>query len=261
MERQVTFVSRGKRTFGFLHVPDGPLPAPGLIYCHGFTGDHIGQNRMVTRFARAASEAGYVTLRFDFIGSGDSEGDFASHTHLTGWLEDLENALNFLSRQEEVDRSRIGTIGLSFGGAAVLCKGDAGGRVKAVATWSAVVHLEKSYRETILGPELWERAEKGEKVKNFYNKGFSLEPGFLDDIKKYHPLEAVRGFNGLPLLIVHATGDEVIDPDHARELYEAAPEPKGLVMIEGDDHVFKDRLADATWATLQWMDQYLKASP
>ncbi|RKL61515.1 hypothetical protein DXT63_16365 [Thermoanaerobacteraceae bacterium SP2] len=40
---------------------------------------------------------------------------------MTGWLKDLDNALNFLVAQKEVDPSRVGTVGSSFGGSTVLC--------------------------------------------------------------------------------------------------------------------------------------------
>ena len=62
----------------------------------------------------------------------------------------------------------------------------------------------------------------------------------------------VRDISPRPLLIVHGTNDETVDPGHARELYEAAGEPKDIAMIEGADH--RLRLNEPAMTTaLAWL--------
>ena len=80
-ERQIKFVSRGKKCFGVLHIPDGPLPAPAIVVAHGFTGDKMGANRMFTRFSGRPARP--FSVGFDFIGSGE-RGEFAETNHPTG---------------------------------------------------------------------------------------------------------------------------------------------------------------------------------
>ncbi len=41
---------------------------------------------------------------------------------------------------------------------------------------------------------------------------------------------------GSPLLVVHGTQDSTINPELGRKLFEAAREPKALVMVEGGSH-------------------------
>ena len=59
---------------------------------------------------------GYVTLRFDMRGCGESEGEHGRVICLEQ-VEDTSNALTFLAKHPAVDPDRIGLIGSSFGGA------------------------------------------------------------------------------------------------------------------------------------------------
>ena len=55
-----------------------------------------------------------------------------------------------------------------------------------------------------------------------------------------------------PLLIVHGTDDETINPGHAQRLYNKAGEPKDIAIIEGGMH--KLRLSEAAEdAALSWL--------
>jgi len=47
--------------------------------------------------------------------------------------------------------------------------------------------------------------------------------------------------------------------EHARRLYEAAPEPKRLEIVEGADHVFshRDHLSNVIELGLGWFKTYL----
>lgn len=88
---------------------------PALIICHGVPQappdpTDRGYPLMAERFAGE----GFVTLWFNFRGTGESQGNF----HLLGWAEDLRAALDYLCPLPEVDSNRVSTLGFS-GGAAV----------------------------------------------------------------------------------------------------------------------------------------------
>src|ERR1700761_1839616 len=123
-EETVSFQSAGLRLHGVLGVPEGLRPSErrgAFLVLHGFGSNSESQN--VTQPTRILSEFGYVTLRFDMRGCGKSEGEFGRVICLEQ-VEDLGNALDFLSRHPSVDPDRIGVIGSSFGGAGA---GYAGG--------------------------------------------------------------------------------------------------------------------------------------
>ena len=47
-----------------------------VILCHGFTGTKVESGRLFVQTARALQKTDINALRFDFMGSGDSSGDF-----------------------------------------------------------------------------------------------------------------------------------------------------------------------------------------
>lgn len=70
------------------------------------------------RHARMLVRHGYGVLVFDRRGEGESDGDPTA----LGWTfdRDLKGAIGFLQRRRDVDRNRIGGLGLSVGGEALL---------------------------------------------------------------------------------------------------------------------------------------------
>ena len=61
------------------------------------------------------SKLGIGSLRFDFRGSGDSEGDFSKMT-LESEVSDALLAMEYLRGRPEVAKDRIGIFGRSVGG-------------------------------------------------------------------------------------------------------------------------------------------------
>ena len=70
------------------------------------------------RHARMLVRHGYGVLVFDRRGEGQSDGD----PNALGWAfdRDLKGAIGFLRRRSDVDRNRIGGLGLSVGGEALI---------------------------------------------------------------------------------------------------------------------------------------------
>ena len=97
MKEHIWIPSRGKRLSAMLHLPAFLTPdTPLIVCCHGFTGDKIGANQLTLNLAKELVKAGYGALRFDFLGSGDSEGKFATDTVVAGWQEDLNNVMGWI---------------------------------------------------------------------------------------------------------------------------------------------------------------------
>ena len=92
--------------------------APGIVVCHShpvFGGDM--NNGLVLEMCRTLVERGFVTLRFDFRGVGDSEGEF---TKGEKEVEDVASALDVLRHWPGVKRNCLGVAGYSFGASMIL---------------------------------------------------------------------------------------------------------------------------------------------
>ena len=119
MRKPVTFYSEGVKLAGDVYLPDDLARGDeraGIVLCHGYTGV---RNIYLPDNARVLNEAGYVVLNFDYKGWGESEGP---KTRLApyGRVADVQAALTFLAAQPEVEASRLGIYGTSYGGATVV---------------------------------------------------------------------------------------------------------------------------------------------
>ena len=119
IEQSVEFLtSAGKTLRGVLHLPAAAPrdPAPAVVLFHGFTGNRMESHWMFVKCSRALAQAGVASLRFDFYGSGESDGEFRQMT-LRGEIADGRAAVAFLRTQKGIDPKRVGLQGLSLGGA------------------------------------------------------------------------------------------------------------------------------------------------
>ena len=115
----VSFKVKGLEFEGVVAQPDGDAVAlPGVVICHPhplFGGNM--DNNVVLSVSFALAEEGFVTLRFNFRGVGNSEGQ-----HTKGELEQQEvvGALELLKAWPRVNGRRLGLAGYSFGSSVVL---------------------------------------------------------------------------------------------------------------------------------------------
>jgi len=129
VRKPVTFYSEGVKLAGDVYLPDDLARGDeraGIVLCHGYTGV---RNIYLPDNARVLNEAGYVVLNFDYKGWGESEGP---KTRLApyGRVADVQAALTFLAAQPEVEASRLGIYGTSYGGATVVWVAAIDPRVK-----------------------------------------------------------------------------------------------------------------------------------
>ncbi len=121
--REITFASDGLTLEGLIHLP-ASSPSPGVAICHPhplYGGDM--QNNVVVSLCRAAAARGIAALRFNFRGVGRSQGSFADGM---GEQVDARAAVNQLCQLPEIDSSRVGLVGYSFGAAVALQAADEG---------------------------------------------------------------------------------------------------------------------------------------
>jgi pimeloyl-ACP methyl ester carboxylesterase len=107
--------ARGVGLAGVLNLPEGATeaaPVPGVVLCQGLSGvKHLVMPEVAARLA----SHGLASLRFDYAGYGESEGE-------RGWIDprarvdDAAGAFEFLASHEAIDPGRVGVYGHSYGG-------------------------------------------------------------------------------------------------------------------------------------------------
>ncbi|PKB65190.1 MAG: hypothetical protein BZY80_00830 [SAR202 cluster bacterium Io17-Chloro-G2] len=128
---------------GVVAQPDGdtgPWPAVVMCHPHPLFGGNM-DNNVVTAITFALVEKGFATLRFNFRGVGNSEGE---HTKGEMEGEDLLSALEMLKAWPGVDGKRLGLAGYSFGSSVVLGNASAHKKAKAMALISPPLRAVES---------------------------------------------------------------------------------------------------------------------
>jgi alpha/beta superfamily hydrolase len=99
---------------GVLEIPEGMNKAvPGAVICHPHPlyGGNM-YNNVTSALKKGLIARGIACLRFNFRGTGQSEG---SHGDGVDELEDVRAALDYLAAQQQVDADRLVVAGYSFG--------------------------------------------------------------------------------------------------------------------------------------------------
>lgn len=286
----VVFYSEGSRISASWRTPDeqeGPLRA--LVQGPGWLG--LKDAKLYVRYHEALTAAGFGILIFDYRGFGDSEGEQKLSPAVQ--LQDLRNAVTYLTTRDDVDADRIGAFGSggTGGGNAVLLA-SVDDRVRAAVSqlpvadgrdWLHRMRSEAQWLEFLAGLEAdrRERARTGKgKLVNPREEIMVPTPerratnvkadvdgriptavslAAADEIIEYNPLAAARTLT-TPLLVVGIEGDAVTPTDHAVAIYEAAQGPRKLVMQRHTTHygAYDQYWEKVTPIIVDWFDRHLR---
>ncbi|WP_029112001.1 alpha/beta hydrolase [Mycobacterium sp. URHB0044] len=109
----VTFTSGEDRCAAWLYLPTGVTAPPVVILGHGLGG--IREMRL-DAFAERFAQAGIAALAFTYRHFGDSGGHPRQLLSIKRQLADWDAAIDWVKHRPDVDGTRIGVWGSSFGG-------------------------------------------------------------------------------------------------------------------------------------------------
>jgi len=223
-----------------------PRYGPVVVVCHGFTGSKEGSGRSL-KMGEVLAALGFSCLLFDFAGCGESEGQ-REEISLTRHIEDLSDVVRWC---REAGFGEIILNGRSFGGAVALCYAAADKFMAGVCTWAAPAEPAELFRrlagKVVVGPG-------NQIVELTGDEGVvRLRKSFFYDLEKHDVIGCVARISPRPLLVIHGTADEVVDPGDACLLNNAAGATKQLFLAEGADHRFSDHLAEVWRCFFDWL--------
>ena len=128
----VSFQVKGLTFEGVMAQPEGEQSdLPGVVICHPHPlyGGNM-DNNVVLSVSFALAEHGFATLRFNFRGVGNSQGE---HTKGESEYHEALGALDLMKAWPAVDGRRIGLAGYSFGSSVILGNANLQKRAKAIA--------------------------------------------------------------------------------------------------------------------------------
>ncbi|MCX6122580.1 MAG: alpha/beta hydrolase [Ignavibacteriales bacterium] len=194
-----------------------------IIYLHG-----VGDCKTAgVAFAQALYNRGFNIFLYDSRAHGQSEGYYCTY----GFYEkhDVSAVISYLQSRTDVKIGKIGIFGTSMGGAVAIQAAALDSRIACVVSegsYTALRIVFVDYQKRIIKLP-WHFLRnialvQSQKMANF--KARLVAP--VEDIKRVH----------MPVLIVHGKNDSFIKSDYSKLLYEAANEPKHLLLIEGAGH-------------------------
>ncbi len=289
-EVAVEYYSEGDPIAGIWRTPDSEGPYRAIVQGPGWLG--LKDAKLYVRYHEALVAAGFGVLIIDYRGFGDSGGDRGVLSP-SRQLQDLVNAVTYLTTRDDVIADAIGTFGTggTGGGNAVLLAG-VDSRVKAAVSQVPVAdgtdwlhrmrqeHEWLSYlaaldedrrqrvltgvgrtvhpREDIMVPTPERRATtiKAD-VDDRIPSAISLSAA--EEIMAYQPIVAARSLR-TPLMVIGVAGDATTPTDHAEALYAAALGPKQLIMQHHTTHYAAyDRYWEQTTPRIvEWFDRYVR---
>jgi esterase/lipase len=254
---KVIFANEGQKIVGILHVPNKQNP-PAIIMCHGFTGTKGDIHDKLYKAAEKLCKNGFAVLRFDFRGSGESEGEFVNVT-ISSEVSDLKAAIKFMKNQ---GYERIGVVGSSLGGAIAIIGYDK--NVKTMVLWNPVTNLRQTFVNSGFIPkENVERLEKNGFVifkDDYKGKEFKIGKKFWKefetlDLGKY--LKKVK----CPVLFLHGNKDTITPLSQSENAMKIiGSKIKELKIINGAEHGFHNPSHEkqVIHFTLNWFIKWLK---
>lgn len=244
-ERIVDFQNQGQKIVGTLTLPDGgDPPYPVVLFFTGFTGirDEVPitgtEEGMFSRTARTLAEHGIASLRFDFRGFGDSEGQRGDMS-LTGEIADAIAAIDYLATLPEVDLQRLGLIGLSLGGLVAAETAERDDRVQSVVLWSPSTNPLDGFKSLLGAENVTAGLQSGSEPINIvlpWDEEIALKTPFYEDVHNIDPVAAMSTVNR-PLLVVVGLKDVDLPP-YAGQLYLNYHEGAELLVPVDGDHLF-----------------------
>jgi dipeptidyl aminopeptidase/acylaminoacyl peptidase len=266
----VSYKSEGLKQFALLAVPNGQAPEsgwPGIVFNHGYVSPSVYRTTerygaYVDGFARS----GYVVLKPDYRGHGNSEGRAEGGYGSPAYTIDVLNAFASLHKYPGVDASRIGMWGHSMGGHITLRAMVIDPDIKTGVIWGGVVGSYQDYDQFWWGrrrrptPTASPRpGDRGYWRQSLYQQygTFDENPEFWNSISATTFLDDLSG----PIQLHHAEGDASVPYELAENIYNLM-KSKGLGvewhLYPGDDHNISANFWTAMRRSVEWFDRYVK---
>jgi len=222
----------GEKLTGTLHRPDLPS-SHAVIFGHCFTCTR--HTSILRQICQDLAKLGFIALRFDFSGNGQSEGEFLESTY-SKQISEMETAAELVS---SYGVSWIGMAGHSLGASVALLAAAKRNTVKAVSVLAGrlsgltPVHFLSKDQQG-------ELKQTGTVFFSSRGRGLKLSTSFFSDAKQFDIPGILRSLSH-PLLIVHGNQDEIVPVVEAEKAHQINPRRIELKVIRGADHMFSQK--------------------
>lgn len=201
--QSISFTTSDGVTLGGWFTPAARTPAPTVIVFNGNAGNRAYRADVATGLVAE----GFSVLLFDYRGYGGNAGSPTED----GLAIDARAAREYVLTRPDVDPARVVYFGESLGS-------------------GVAVRLASEHPPMALVPR--------SPFTSFVDLGrvhFRWLPVSLLLRDRYASIDRIGQVRS-PVLVIAGSRDAIVPAEQSRRLFEAAPQPKKLVMLEGADH-------------------------
>lgn len=231
---------------------------PAVIMLHGNGSNRHEAGNAYDYTAPELAKAGIATIRFDYIGNGDSTSDYIDFTYDKG-VADAMKCYEYLSTLPSINMERVGIMGWSMGGRLALLTAGRNDVFKSVLTWAGAYDQKSSEEEQYAIAK-----ENGFFLVEYdWREPLKQSPAYYEcSMNIDYPAEvaAIKA----PILAINGTEDNVVLPETAQQIIDASTsEGSKVLLLEGADHTFNvfsgdnTTLENLTKETINWFNETL----
>ena len=264
IEENIEFTSNGLKLSGVVGLPSDLKPGekrPAMLVLNGFGSTKNAQNVMGP--VKELGEMGYITLRFDMQGCGESEGR-RGHLLCLDQVQNTQDAWTRLNAHPSVQASRVGVMGSSFGAAVAMYAGAIDERVAVVISSGGWGHGERKFKGQHHTKEAW-RNFRNMLLKGRRHQHKTGEPLMVDrheivpiphglthqvvhgslqkfthetaqSMMDFKAEEVIHQLAPRPLLLLHSSSDSVTPTEQSIEIFKKASAHADLHLFADTDH-------------------------
>lgn len=261
----VSYQSDGLKIYALMTVPNGVKPPTGwpvILFNHGYISPE--QYRTTERYVAyqdALARAGYITLKSDYRGNGNSEGTPSGH-FAPGYTIDVLNGMGSLKRYPDADPNRIGMWGHSLGGEIVLRAMVISKDIKAGVIWAGTVapaseQLGMWGGGSGSGPSSPHAVPRGPNDLTQQYGTPEQNPEFWASLS---PTSYLANLSG-PVQLHHGTADEEVPLRFSQTLYDEinkVGKTAEFYTYSGSNHNISQGFELAMQRTIAFFDKYVK---
>ncbi|MBI3882512.1 MAG: prolyl oligopeptidase family serine peptidase [Verrucomicrobia bacterium] len=294
-KRDVTIFCDGVRMAGDLYLPKGLKPdekLPAIVFCNGTGGTKGGTGG---RLGPIFATNGYIALAFDYRGWGasdsklialdkqprpDAKGEVNVKTRAVRWqmdfadqAMDIRAVVSFIVGETNVDASRVGIWGSSYGGGLVVWTAANDPRVKCVAAQVPGMGGGRGPAAEKYAYSLATKQARGETESVPFETGKMTGKMATYAQMRVNPAKGI-GYSAneasekikVPTLIIDAENEELMDRhqngEKVAEVLKSHGVPVHYHVLKGMTHysVYAEGFAEATKLELEWFGKYLKTA-
>lgn len=268
INKPVSFQSKdGLTVYGYVSKPAGSGKFPAVILIHGGSPPGAQNYTRWEKYAEELNKKGFATLALDYRGSSGYGKSFEDKAELGGKeTDDVIAAIDFIEKEDFVDKDRIALVGESHGAFMALLAAEKDKRVKAVVdlygfpdaisqfTYFTQSIAEGGYHDTPEKRALLEKilAERGLPAEN------------KAAYESFSPAAHVKDLES-PVLILHGMKDKSVLPSQSIEFEKLLKENNKesemrLYDTLGHEFITNDtaEAADAMATTADFLERKLK---